>query len=379
MRILDFIDAFTSSSAPAQGELTASKANAFANDAAADAALVEVAGSIYFNTTDKSWRIHDGATWLVISTSEVSGPGSATDDALTRWDGTTGALIQNSVGVLTDAGALSGLTQLDVDNIRTDGNTVSSTDVNGNINLSPNGVGTVVVNTDLDVDNINVNGNSITSTDAAGNIAITPDTTGDLVLDGVNWPQADGTAGQQLQTDGLGQTSWQTPSAGGGGGASLVWVLKINAPIEEDSDGIELLDFDNTSEQEIFAHITVPDTYSAGDQIVLNGGKTATSVTSGNVLYRGTTTLVEPGTTVLGSLTNTHSSTNTELTVPGVASQVQNIGDVDLTTGAGLINAVAVAAGDLLLVKLVRLTSGETVSAAADARLLRFSFIPKFS
>lgn len=59
-------------------------------------------------------------------------------------------------------------------------------------------------------DNININGNTIISTDAAGDINITPDTTGDLVLDGVKWPQADGTANQFLQTDGAGQSSWFT-------------------------------------------------------------------------------------------------------------------------------------------------------------------------
>ncbi len=41
--------------------------------------------------------------------------------------------------------AIAGITQLDVDNIRTDGNTISSTNSNGDISLTPNGTGTVVV------------------------------------------------------------------------------------------------------------------------------------------------------------------------------------------------------------------------------------------
>lgn len=41
---------------------------------------------------------------------DVSGPGAAvTDDALVRWDSTLGTLIQNSVGILDDAGVLSGV------------------------------------------------------------------------------------------------------------------------------------------------------------------------------------------------------------------------------------------------------------------------------
>jgi hypothetical protein len=42
---------------------------------------------------------------------------------------------------------LAGLQQLDVDNIRIDGNEISSTDTNGNISLNPNGTGVVSVNT----------------------------------------------------------------------------------------------------------------------------------------------------------------------------------------------------------------------------------------
>lgn len=42
--------------------------------------------------------------------------------------------------------AIAGVTQLDVDNIRVDGNEISSTDSNGNISLNPNGTGTVAVN-----------------------------------------------------------------------------------------------------------------------------------------------------------------------------------------------------------------------------------------
>lgn len=45
-------------------------------------------------------------------------------------------------GTITD---LNGLTSVDVDNLTLDGNTVSSTNSNGDINLTPNGTGTVIV------------------------------------------------------------------------------------------------------------------------------------------------------------------------------------------------------------------------------------------
>jgi len=61
--------------------------------------------------------------------------------------------------------------------------------------------------------NLDVNGNSIVSA-AGADIAVTPDTTGDVILDGLKWPQADGTNGQVLKTDGAAQLSWTAAGAG---------------------------------------------------------------------------------------------------------------------------------------------------------------------
>jgi len=60
---------------------------------------------------------------------------------------------------------------------------------------------------------LDVNGNSIVSA-SNGDIAITPNGTGSVVLDGLNWPQADGTADYVLKTNGAGQLSWVAQSAG---------------------------------------------------------------------------------------------------------------------------------------------------------------------
>jgi hypothetical protein len=57
--------------------------------------------------------ITDGSgnlSWSTAASGDVYGPASATDNALARFDLTTGKLIQNSVGILSDAGILTGLT-----------------------------------------------------------------------------------------------------------------------------------------------------------------------------------------------------------------------------------------------------------------------------
>lgn len=76
---------------------------------------------------------------------DVVGPASSTDNALARWDGVTGKLLQDGLMTESDAGVVSGATQLNVDNLRLDGNTISSTDANGNVILDPNGTGQVQV------------------------------------------------------------------------------------------------------------------------------------------------------------------------------------------------------------------------------------------
>jgi hypothetical protein len=56
--------------------------------------------------------------------------------------------------------------------------------------------------------NIQITSNTISSTDTNGNIALTPNGTGSVVIDGINYPQADGTADYFLKTNGAGQLSF---------------------------------------------------------------------------------------------------------------------------------------------------------------------------
>ena len=62
----------------------------------------------------------------------------------------------------------------------------------------------------LIVDNLDFNLNHITSTNTNGNINITPNGSGNVVIDGLAHPTADGSNGQFLKTDGSGNLSFGT-------------------------------------------------------------------------------------------------------------------------------------------------------------------------
>ena len=88
----------------------------------------------------------------------------------------------------------------------------------GNVGLTPTGSSAPLGSSGtpwsvLFVDNIKVDGNAITSENTNGDITITPNGTGSVVLDGISYPQSDGSAGQFLKTDGSGNLSFGTVSS----------------------------------------------------------------------------------------------------------------------------------------------------------------------
>lgn len=100
--------------------------------------------SIPVLAVDSKGRITSASNSAVVfPLDRVVGPSSATDNAIMRFDGTGGKNAQNSGVIISDTDAVSGITQLDVDNLRLDGNTISSTNTNGNLTLAPNGTGNV--------------------------------------------------------------------------------------------------------------------------------------------------------------------------------------------------------------------------------------------
>ena len=119
-------------------------------------------------------------------------------------------------------GTNSAVTEAQIDNININGNTISSTDTNGNFNRTALAMYMLSYcpcrRCNGRYNHNNGNGSyteyqrryKFRHNAANGNITITPNGTGDVVIDGLNYPQADGSAGQFMKTDGSGQLSFAT-------------------------------------------------------------------------------------------------------------------------------------------------------------------------
>lgn len=165
---------------------------------------------------------------------------------------------------------------------------------------------------------------------------------------------------------------------GAGGGSSLVWEKDNNGPITSIIDGIKVELFDDVSDHTMYALIAIPTGFRPGKPISLKNGLVASDSVVGNIKFTTLASIYRSG-IVLGSGPVQHTSTNTEITVSGVANTLSSIGTLDLTDGVGEINSVAVAAGDKILIQLFRDSAGETSTAVGDAKLLINSFELSFS
>ena len=100
------------------------------------------------------------------------------------------------------------------------GDTVAVGDSGAAATLTSNGAGTLTVTTGGATDlvlstNTGTNSGTVTITDGVnGNIAVTPNGSGAILLDGLSWPTADGTADYVLKTDGSASLSWTEVSGG---------------------------------------------------------------------------------------------------------------------------------------------------------------------
>jgi len=167
-------------------------------------AYIDGLGETLLVDTDKAIQFRDTALSINSSTDGQLDIDADTELELVAptvdIDASTAVTIDTATLTITGAANVTG--DLDVDNININGNAIISTDTNGNIALTPNGTGEVDISkvdidsgtidgvtiggssaaagtfTAIDVDNININGNTISSTDSNGDITLDPNGTG---------------------------------------------------------------------------------------------------------------------------------------------------------------------------------------------------------
>jgi len=158
----------------------------------------------YSILTDNSTNWNTAYSW-----GDHSTQGYVTTSGVTSVTGT--APVVSSGGTTPDISMAAATTSVDGYLSSTNWNTFN------NKLSSVGGDAAPILGGDLDV-----NGNSIVSS-GGGDISITPSGPGNVItsnvtIDGIKYPQTDGTGGQVLQTNGAGELSFATVSGGGGSG-----------------------------------------------------------------------------------------------------------------------------------------------------------------
>jgi hypothetical protein len=161
---------------------------------------------------------------------------------------------------------------------------------------------------------------------------------------------------------------------GGGVGGFTFSNLNSNGPSEGFVlDYVPVFLFSHTDEQEISAFVTVPDSYTAGTQILLQK-VSGLSESSGDVLLECRSYLIKSNQN-LSSLPTPHLSSSEESLT---ANLLKVWGSFQLTDLDGEIDSVAVSPGDFLLIKFNRKPSLETATLTNDFKFFKLSALPVF-
>ena len=208
----------------------------------------------------------DGSTVGGIAISGLSGVNSISEDTAPSLGGD---LDTNGNSIISASNANINIVPNGTGDVTLQTDTVQIGDSNTDATITTNGTGDLTLNTNSGTDS-----GSIVIADAAnGNITITPNGSGQVVLDGLSFPTADGSANQVLQTDGSGNLSFATvltdvvtdttPQLGGDldiNGNDIVSTSNANIDIAPNGTGDILLKTNGSSGRVGMGTVGNPDT-----------------------------------------------------------------------------------------------------------------------
>jgi hypothetical protein len=164
------------------------------------------------------------------------------------------------------------------------------------------------------------------------------------------------TAGTPTDPSHVATKAYVDANSGGGGGSSLVWFNDSgDGPVEAQKYNHKCWAFEDGASQNLYCIVRVPSSYTAGNPIAINIAHFH-EAGSATQLLLAQSTLVSIG-AAIDSTTNQRTTNNT---ASAGGNKVLVAASLDITSSIGEINAVAVAAGDLILVKLYRGTDAST-------------------
>jgi len=242
--------------------------------------VTESASNLYFTNA----RVYSNiVSTLATYTGNIFAGNLTTSGAL--GGSITGANLISANNFISTGGTITGANLISANNIFT-GNLTTGGATGGSITGANLITSNNITVTNLIATNVNIIGGitdttgilSITTTGGTNaNIELNANGTGRIGLDGMYWPNADGTAGQILQTSGTGNLSWTTPSAGGGGGSGL-----FNSSITNSNNYLATNTLSNAilfSTQSILHSVYITNIDTSGSA---NIGVTATILSSGS-------------------------------------------------------------------------------------------------
>ena len=157
-------------------------------------------------------------------------------------------------------------------------------------------------------------------------------------------------------------TTWAGLGSGGGGGGGLRWNgADGTGPSEGEENGELVYFFEASLANKLTVWLKIPQSYPGGQPIQMYHSLYSTS-TANNFKMQTASYLVRKNQDAVTSTVNAH-TTNTGDLLNTVASQYREI-TTDITDSSGLINGVAVSAGDLVRIDLSRIGATGTEDSA---------------
>ena len=155
-------------------------------------------GDLYYDTTSNALNYYNGSSWQAIVAGAMTSLASDTTPQL------GGNLDVNGQDIVSTSNANIDIIPNGTGNVNLGTDTVMVGDNNADATITTQGTGDLTLST-----NSGTNSGTVTIADGAnGNISITPNGSGAVVIDGLSHPTADGSAGQFLKTNGSGTVSY---------------------------------------------------------------------------------------------------------------------------------------------------------------------------